>query len=130
VNRCQGMTRAGGPCRVALLPGEAWCWIHHPDKAAERAAARRKGGINRRTVGTVIASLGVTPPASLDDMPSVQAAINFIWTDTLRQENTGSRSRTLVAIALAAVRCLEVGEIEERLKALEQANAQRPGRAA
>ena len=58
-------------------------------------------------------------------MGSIQAGINLVWQDTLRQENSGSRSRTLVAVLLAAVKCLEVGEYEERIKALEQAVNQR-----
>jgi hypothetical protein len=63
-------------------------------------------------------------------MPSIQAGLNLVWPDSLVQENSGSRSRTLVAVLLAAVKCLEVGELEERLAALEQTVSQRPGRAA
>jgi hypothetical protein len=127
VTACQGTARAGGQCRMAPLRGSEWCWIHDPAKAGERAEARRRGGLNRRTPGTVIASLGagITPPLTLDDMGSIQAGLNAVWRDTLAQENTGSRSRTLVAVLLAAVKCLEVGELEERLAALEQAVNQR-----
>ena len=117
---------------MAPLKGSEWCWIHDPSKARERAEARRRGGRNRRSPGTVIASLvpPIVPPATLDDMPSIQAGLNLVWRDTLAQGNCGSRSRTLVAVLLAAVKCLEVGEYEERIKALEQAVNQRPGRAA
>ena len=82
---------------MAPLRGSEWCWTHHPEKAAERAEARRRGGTNRRTPGTVIGSLGPTvkPPETLHDMPSVQAGLNLVWRDTLAQENSGSRSRTL-----------------------------------
>ena len=120
---CQGTARAGHPCRMAPLRDSEWCWIHDPAKAPDRAEARRRGGLNRRTPRTVIASLGggITPPLTLDDMASIQAGLNAVWRDTLGQENSGSRSRTLVAVLLAAVKCLEVGEYEERIKALEQA---------
>jgi hypothetical protein len=43
------------------------------------------------------------------------------------QENSGQRSRTLVAILLAAIRALEVGEFEQRIRAVEQAVNQNPG---
>jgi hypothetical protein len=39
---------------------------------------------------------------TLDDAPSVRAGIELFWRDTLRQENTGGRSRTLIAALLAA----------------------------
>jgi len=37
------------------------------------------------------------------------------------QENSAQRSRTLISLALAALKALEVGELEERLAALELA---------
>jgi hypothetical protein len=129
---CTGVARSGGPCRMAPLKDSDFCWTHDPSKARQRAEARQRGGRNRRTPGTVIASLGadIQPPAGLDDMAAIQSGLNFVWRDTLLQENSGSRSRTLVAVLLAAVKCLEVGEFEERLEVLEQAVNQRPGRVA
>jgi hypothetical protein len=130
---CKGVARSGQACGMAPLRDSDYCWTHDPSKGRERAEARQKDGRNRRTPRTVIASLGadITPPAGLDDMASIQAGLNLVWRDTLSQENSGSRSRTLVAVLLAGVKCLEVGELEERLAALEQAvKNQRPGRAA
>jgi hypothetical protein len=129
---CRGTTSTGMPCGMSPLRDSDYCWTHDPSKGRERAEARQKGGRNRRTPGTVIATLGasVQPPAGLNDMASIQAGLNLVWGDTLVQENSGSRSRTLVAVLLAAVKCLEVGEMEERLAALEQTVNQRPGRAA
>jgi hypothetical protein len=109
---------------MAPLKDSDFCWTHDPSKARERGEARQRGGRNRRTPGTVLTSLGGgVVPAGLDDMASIQAGVNLIWRDTLLQENSGSRSRTLVAVLLAAVKCLEVGEYEGRIQALEQAMA-------
>lgn len=41
--------------------------------------------------------------------------------DTVVQENTAQRSRTLGYLAGVLVKALEIGEIEERVCALEQA---------
>ena len=41
--------------------------------------------------------------------------------DTLAMENSMSRNRTLIYLALAALKVLEVGGHEERITALEQA---------
>jgi hypothetical protein len=119
---CTGVARAGGPCRMAPLKDSDLCWTHDPSKALERAEARQRGGRNRRTPGTVVASPGGgVVPAGLNDMAAIQAGMNLVWRDTLLQENSGNRSRTLVAVLLAAVKCLEVGEYEARIQALEQA---------
>jgi hypothetical protein len=114
---------------MAPLKGEAWCFSHHPEREAERVAARERGGRRNRVAGTVLtlAENESALPLELGDMKAVQAALNLIWRDTLRQENSGQRSRTLVAVALAAMRALEVGEYEERIRALEQAVQQPNG---
>jgi hypothetical protein len=57
-------------------------------------------------------------------MLAVRSGIDLVWRDTLRQENSGSRSRTLVAVLMAAMKALEVGEYEARIQALEQSVTQ------
>jgi hypothetical protein len=129
---CGGTTRESGPCGMATLKGEVWCFAHHPDRAGERTAARKRGGRRNRLAGTVLtlAENESELPLELGDMRAVQAAVNLIWRDTLRQENSAHRSRTLVAVALAAMKALEVGEYAERIRALEQAVRQQPARRA
>lgn len=114
------------------LKGEAWCFAHHPDLASDRLTAQKQGGRRNRAAGTVLtlAEDDSALPLELGDMKAVQGALNLVWRDTLRQENSGQRSRTLVAVALAAMKCLEVGEYEERIRALEQAVSQQPTRRA
>jgi len=123
---CSGIGRDGGLCRMAPLKGSDWCWNHSPEKARERAEARKRGGSRSRPPGTVLDTEEPLDglPLALGDMQAVQSALDLIWRDTLRQENSGQRSRTLVTIALAAIKVLEVGEVEERIRALEQAIAQ------
>jgi hypothetical protein len=118
---------------MAPLKGSDWCWNHDPEKAQERTEARVRGGSRTRTTGTVLSTPEPADrlPLELRDMPAVQGALDLVWRDTLRQENSGQRSRTLVTILLAAMKALEVGEYEERIQALEQAaQQQRLGRAA
>jgi hypothetical protein len=120
---CAGKNDRGEPCGMAPLKREAWCFSHHPDRDGDRAAARKRGGRRNRAAGTVLtlAEDESALPLELGDMKAVQTALNLIWRDTLRQENSAQRSRTLVAVALAAMKALEVGEYEERIRALEQA---------
>ena len=58
-------------------------------------------------------------PPQLRNVGSVQALIERAVGDTLVQENSAQRSRTLGYLAGMALRALEVGELEERLTALE-----------
>ena len=120
---CAGKNDRGEPCGMATLKGEVWCFSHHPEREAERVAARKRGGRRNRVAGTVLtlAEDESALPLELGDMKAVKAALDLIWRDTLRQENSAQRSRTLVAVALAAMKALEVGEYEERISALEQA---------
>jgi hypothetical protein len=92
-------------------------------------AAQRRGGRRNRVTGIVLtlAEDEGALPLELGDVKAVKAALNLIWRETLRTENSAQRSRTLVAVALAAMKALEVGEYEERIRALEQA-VQQPNR--
>jgi uncharacterized small protein (DUF1192 family) len=50
----------------------------------------------------------------------VQALLEETVSTTLAQENTGQRSRTLGYLLGLALKALEVGELEERIAALEE----------
>jgi hypothetical protein len=127
---CAGQNDRGELCGMPPLKGEAWCFAHHKDRAGERMAAQKRGGRRNRVAGTVLtlAEDEAAVPLELGDMKAVQAALNLVWRDTMRQENSAQRSRTLVAVALAAMKALEVGEYEDRIRALEQTVAQQPQR--
>lgn len=51
----------------------------------------------------------------------MQALLEEVLANTRLQENSAQRSRTLISLGLAALKALEVGELEERLEALEAA---------
>ena len=47
--QCTATTADGKRCRAPALQGRPFCFAHDPEKAEERADARRRGGYNRRT---------------------------------------------------------------------------------
>src|SRR5215212_8456540 len=102
---------------MAPLRDSEWCWTHNPNNARERAEARKRGGSRRRTPGTLLdePESQADLPRTLGDMLAVRSGIDLVWRDTLRQENSGSRSRTLMAVLMAAMKALEVGEYEARI---------------
>jgi hypothetical protein len=51
VSVCQGTRRDGTPCTATAIPGERWCYHHHPDYAEQRKqSARRAATLNHSSV--------------------------------------------------------------------------------
>ena len=92
-----------------------WCFVHDPSRGRERAQARKKGGRNRRAPKVK----GRPDEIRLRSVEAVQKLLERTVADTLAQENSAQRSRTLGYLAGLALKALEVGELEERLTALE-----------
>lgn len=112
---CTATTKSGKPCRAQALAGGTCCLMHSPERAAEVAAIRRAGGLNRRTKRAA----GTAYPATLRSVGDVQALLEETLRDTVQQENSGARTGALARLASTALKALEVGELEERLAALE-----------
>lgn len=94
-----------------------YCFAHAPERAQDRAKARKQGGNNRQTPH---APTGARESVSLRDVPSIQLLLERVTADTLVQENSERRSRAMGSLLAIALRVLEVGGIEERLAALEE----------
>jgi hypothetical protein len=94
------------------------CFWHDPEHAGEAAEARRLGGLRRRKESTVS---GAYDFDGLDSVAKITRLLEIAVVDTLSQENSLSRSRTLAYLAQMALKALEIGEHEERLRALEGA---------
>ena len=113
---CQGIREGGGPCRAAPLRDSDYCLMHSPEHAEEMAEARRLGGQRRRREVTLA---GVYDLEELDSVRSMRRLLTIAATDVLSLENSIARARVLVSIALAASRLVEVGELDERMRAIE-----------
>jgi len=116
VRQCTAKTKNGERCKNAALKGQQQCFVHSPVTAKARAEARRRGGLNRRTPK---ADPQAARPASLRTVADVLALLEETLADTRLQENSAQRSRTMISLALAALKAFEVGELEERVEALE-----------
>lgn len=113
---CSGTTKAGKPCPRSPLQGERWCWNCHPAKAEERAAARRLGGARRRRPKVGTQAGAEVRMRSVDD---VLGLLEDVVADTQALENSVARSRAMAYLLAQGLRALEVGELEERISALE-----------
>jgi len=116
---CSGINQGGQRCLARPLRGEKFCFWHHPDYADEADQARKLGGTRRRRESTLqgayelegLAHGAGHPPPAGDRRPGRPRL----------GENSIARVRALISASLAAARLLEVGEMEERLAAVEAA---------
>ena len=115
---CKGSKEDGTSCGSPPLRDGAFCLMHDPEHADEVAEARRLGGLRRRKEKAVEHAYDF---GGLGEVSQVRRLLEIAVLDTLSLENTVPRSRTLAYLAGVALKTLEVGEFEERLRGLEDA---------
>ena len=90
------------------MHGSPFCFWHNPETQTDAADARRLGGRRRHREGALAGAYEVDGLANVADLRRV---LEIALYDTLGQESTVPRNRTLVAIVQMGVRLMEVGEI-------------------
>ena len=113
---CKATTDSGQPCRAPPLLEGDFCFMHDPEHAEEMVEARRLGGLRRRREKAVSGAYDIE---ALENVGQVRRLLVIAVMDTLGLENSIARSRALAYLSQVALKMLEVGEFEERLKALE-----------
>jgi len=114
--RCKGQTKTGTQCRAH--PGKSgWCTFHDPALGGARARGRVRGGQRHRTPAVADISKVQLP---IRDTAGVMRLLDVAAEDTLAQPNSTYRSRALVTISLAFLKGIEIGQLEQRLIALEE----------
>jgi hypothetical protein len=116
--RCAYAKADGEPCAMAPLHDRPYCFAHDPERAAEAAEARRLGGLRRRKEGTIAVAYDLP---GLDTVAGIRRLLDIVVTDGVGMDNGIPRLRVLISTATAATNLLKVGELEERLAALEAA---------
>jgi len=122
IRACKAIKEDGSRCRAAPLQGSDFCLFHSPDHAKEAAEARRLGGLRRKRESTLSSAYDFE---GLADVVQVRRLLEIAVLDTLSLENSVARSRTLAYLAQVALKALEVGELAERIEALERLVAPR-----
>jgi hypothetical protein len=104
-----------------------YCFAHDPERAAEAAEARRLGGLRRRKEGTIAVAYDLP---GLDTVAGIRRLVDIVVTDGIGLDNGIARLRVLIAAASTAITLLKVGELEDRVAALEAAHrrTEEPGR--
>lgn len=116
--KCKANTSAGLPCKMQSLKGSSYCFTHAPEVGAARAMARKAGGARHRTPHYGDESMIPREVKTLDDANKILA---YTLTETVPMENSIARARLLLALYDSFVKSFEIGELGQRLAALEQA---------
>jgi hypothetical protein len=91
--------------------------MHDPEHADDAAAARKLGGQRRRRESTLAGAYEVE---ALDTVDGIRRVLEIVVFDGLGMEtNSVARGRLLIAATQALTKLLEVGELDERLSAVE-----------
>ncbi len=117
--KCQAKTRDGKPCGCYSIGGSQYCFTHDPNKVTERLAACSKGGRGRTHENPVpFPDCNVKSAAGL--IVLLESAIRETW----KIESSLTRGRTLAYLAQVQRALIETGDIEARIKRLEDFVAQ------
>ena len=117
---CQATRKDGRPCSASAL-ADGFCFAHSPSLQEKREAARAKGGKGKSR----LARADKLVPATM--RPVVRTLLEAL--DEVRDGTlTPAQASAMAAVAGALVRVYTVGQIEERIAALEAAQPPQPGR--
>lgn len=120
---CTGTSANGVPCRATPQSGSDFCFLHDPHKADEQRRARQAGG-NTRAAKVLSAE---TPAKNIKTVADVSGLLS----DTIHQVRTGALDPKVANcvgyLSGILLKAIEVGEIEERLAAMEAVVGQRSG---
>jgi hypothetical protein len=115
--QCAFQSSIGQPCRMHPLTDSQFCWAHSPERKKEVQEARRLGGLRRKRESTISSAYQFD---SLNSVEDIRRMLEVAVFDTLAMENSIARNRTLAYLTQVALHALEVGDLEERIAALEE----------
>lgn len=113
---CRATNLRGEPCQATELPGRGWCYWHDPARARQRKEGRRKGGLS---VQYGSPSGPDRPEVRIREVRDVLRLLETAAGDLLARKPSLGRARALVYLCSAALKAVEVGELEERIAVLE-----------
>ncbi len=110
-NRCKSTTSTGNPCKgLALRDG--YCFSHSPSLEEKRDQARSQGGKNSAKIARL---RSLVPPRLIEVYDKLENALGEVHQGKL---NPG-QAQAMASIARAMVAVLTAGELEERVRSLE-----------
>lgn len=113
--RCTATAKSGKPCTAQPWKGGLCIW-HHPDAADKRRENSRKGGQSRSAINRLKRGL----PMEALTVKDLQGVLGAVIRDLLGGEIDPSVANSAANVARAFASLASVGELEERLRRLEE----------
>ena len=117
--RCVGTRKDDTPCPVTVLVDGRYCFAHSPKLHVDRTEARRRGGHNR---ATAVRLRALMPPRLVPVFDRLEAAL----AETHAGDLDPKQAQAMAALARAMTAVLTAGELEERLRKLEETTRDAP----
>ena len=116
---CRGTRRDGTPCQAppSTIGSSGYCWAHDPTNAVARRQAQAKGGRNKSTSAR---AEKLVPAVLRPVLDTLLAAVDDVRGGALTTQQAGA----LASLAGAIVKVYQAGVLEERVAALELAQAE------
>jgi len=115
--KCKANTKSGGSCK-AFANESGFCFTHDATRGRERAIARRNGGLATKQPHYADESV---LPSSIRKIEDVLIVLDYALQESIGLDNSIQRGRLIVSIAHGYIEALKVGEMEQRLEAVENA---------
>lgn len=112
---CKDKNKQGNKCN-AYANESGYCFMHDATKGKERAIARRKGGHATKQPHYADNS---KLPHTIRNINDVIDILNYAFNETVGLDNSVSRGRLIVSISHGFIEAFKVGELEERIEAVE-----------
>ena len=121
---CNATNRDGTPCR--MKPGaDGFCFQHSPARAAERATARRRGGLARsKSIARATLAAADVGDLALRTPEELRQLLARTIGHTLTGKLDARIASTVGTLASVLLKAQESGDLAERLERLEVAVSQ------
>jgi hypothetical protein len=120
---CKAKTSKGKPCGANARRGKKYCFMHDPASGRARALARKRGGKHRRKGE----QRSAFPDVDVKTVAGLEFLVEHVIKNAWSLETSVARSRTLGYLAGIQKSILEVGELESRVRQLEEYFAEQRG---
>ena len=112
---CEFLKANGERCHAQKLRGSSLCYFHSPEVIVERAEARRRGGLNRNSLG-----MGETGSYLIKSPKDVLIVLEDAVNDAMALPNTSEKAKAIGYLSQIILKGMEVTDLEARIKNLEE----------
>ncbi len=111
---CQATKAGGQPCQAPAIK-QGYCFSHAPELAEKARQARILGGKNK---AQAVRLRKLVPPRLIPVYNKLESALNEVYAGKLDPRAASA----MASLAGAMVRVLTSGELEERVRSLEESS--------